>query len=369
MAKRHRRLGTILACAGARAGHDRAGIRGARHRGSRRRRRPPDPRSATPRQRPTIRSRRSPSTCRAASRLCSPSPPARSSAAVVGDRARGRPRERDPPAQGHDRRGRRHDDGARRRATGPAQRGRHAVHGHGDARGVLDPRTWPPPARRCRCRRTSTTCRSPIPLSDIANNTIQICLPPPDVPAGTPGRADLRREARLGARSSPRCSASRRGAYTWRAAVTPVHAGPGHGEPGRHGRGAVRRPDAAAGDGRRPRGQGQGADGPGHRPRPRRRGRRRGRPRPGAARHPRRSGRATTRAGGVWTTTVRLPTATALLRASATCSGNERRSVHAELPAGAVRGQDVRRIRGPEPACAGPGIGRSSPTEEGTSTG
>lgn len=27
------------------------------------------------------------------------------------------------------------------------------------------------------------------PLSEVANNTIQICLPPPDVPAGTPGRA------------------------------------------------------------------------------------------------------------------------------------------------------------------------------------
>ena len=30
-----------------------------------------------------------------------------------------------------------------------------------------------------------------IPLSSIANNTITFCLPPPDVPAGTPGRASL----------------------------------------------------------------------------------------------------------------------------------------------------------------------------------
>ena len=30
-----------------------------------------------------------------------------------------------------------------------------------------------------------------IPLSAIANNTITFCLPPPDVPVGTPGRAAL----------------------------------------------------------------------------------------------------------------------------------------------------------------------------------
>ena len=33
------------------------------------------------------------------------------------------------------------------------------------------------------------------PLSTIANNTITFCLPPPDVPAGTPGRARLVRSS------------------------------------------------------------------------------------------------------------------------------------------------------------------------------
>ena len=43
-------------------------------------------------------------------------------------------------------------------------------------------------------------------------------------------------------------------------------------------------------------------------------------------------GRATTRAGGVWTTTVRLPTATALLRASATAAATSAGACTASFP-------------------------------------
>ena len=43
-------------------------------------------------------------------------------------------------------------------------------------------------------------------------------------------------------------------------------------------------------------------------------------------------GRATTRAGGVWTTTVRIPTATALLRASATYAATSAGTCTASFP-------------------------------------
>jgi hypothetical protein len=43
-------------------------------------------------------------------------------------------------------------------------------------------------------------------------------------------------------------------------------------------------------------------------------------------------GRATTRAGGVWTATVRIPTATALLRASATAAATSAGACTASFP-------------------------------------
>ena len=147
----------------------------------------------------------------------------------VGHRARGRPRERDPPAQGHDRRGRRHDDGHRRRGS----RSRSAR-----------------PRRSARARRRTAafwilnltasgqTLQVPayvddvpltVPLSDIANNTIQICLPPPDVPAGTPGRATFGAKL-VSATFISEVFSVPPGAYTWRAVVTPYTPGRGHGE-------------------------------------------------------------------------------------------------------------------------------------------
>ena len=194
-----------------------------------------------------------------------------------------------------------------------------------------------------------------VPLSDIANNTIQICLPPPDVPAGTPGRATFGAKL-VSATFISEVFSVPPGSYTWRAVVTPYTPGRGTANPAGtvEAQSVDRTPQQVTIAGRAVRGKVRTV-------------RVTGRVRAATSGvagvrvqvllGTRVLGRATTRAGGVWTTTVRIPTATALLRASATARGDERGSVHGELPAGAVRREDVRRIRGPEPARAGAGIG------------
>ena len=75
-----------------------------------------------------------------------------------------------------------------RQSADAARRGRDAVHGHADAHRLLGP---DPPGRR-------QTLELPVFVdspavgtgaSAFATSSIQACLPPPDVPTGTPGRA------------------------------------------------------------------------------------------------------------------------------------------------------------------------------------
>lgn len=58
------------------------------------------------------------------------------------------------------------------------------------------------------------------PLSELANTTIKICLPPPDVPAGTPGRASLGAKV-TSATLSPNVFSAPPGWYPWRLTATP----------------------------------------------------------------------------------------------------------------------------------------------------
>ena len=79
-------------------------------------------------------------------------------------------------------------------------------------------------------------------------------------------------------------------------------------------------------------------------------------------------GRATTRAGGVWTTTVRIPTATALLRASATYAATSAGTCTASFPPVPCASKTFGGFVALSPRVRVRAIGRSSPTEEGTST-
>ena len=174
-----------------------------------------------------------------------------------------------------------------------------------------------------------------VPLSDIANNTIQICLPPPDVPAGTPGRATFGAKL-VSATFISEVFSVPPGSYTWRAVVTPYTPGRGTANPAGtvEAQSVDRTP--AAGDDRRPRGQGQGADGARHRPRPGRHERRRGRPRPGAARHP---GARTGDDEGrrCVDDDSAAPDGDGTPEGIRDVRSDERRDVHGQLPAGAVR--------------------------------
>lgn len=58
------------------------------------------------------------------------------------------------------------------------------------------------------------------PLSELANTTIRVCLPPPDVPTGTPGRASLGAKV-TAATLSPNVFSAPPGWYTWRLTATP----------------------------------------------------------------------------------------------------------------------------------------------------
>ena len=154
------------------------------------------------------------------------------------------------------------------------------------------------------------------PLSDLANNSIQICLPPPDVPAGTPGRATFGAKLVSATLLSDVFSVPP-GSYTWRAVVTPYTPATGRANPA----GTVevqsvdRTPQQVTLAGRAVRGQARTV---------RVSGRVRAAERGVAGARvqvllgTRVLGRATTKAGGVWSATVRIPTATAFLRASAT---------------------------------------------------
>jgi hypothetical protein len=66
-----------------------------------------------------------------------------------------------------------------------------------------------------------------IPLSTIANNTITICLPPPDVPVGTPGRASLGAKLVSASLSITDVFSAAPAWYTWHATVTPYSPGTG----------------------------------------------------------------------------------------------------------------------------------------------
>jgi hypothetical protein len=155
-----------------------------------------------------------------------------------------------------------------------------------------------------------------VPLSDLANNTIQVCLPPPDVPAGTPGRATFGAKLVSATILSDVFSVPG-GSYTWHAVVTPYT--PGAGTANAAGTVEVqsvdRTPQQVTATARAVRGKARTV-------------RLTGRVRAGTSGVAgarvqvllgrRVLGRATSRAGGVWTATVRIPTARATLRASAT---------------------------------------------------
>ena len=85
---------------------------------------------------------------------------------------------------------------ARRRPPTPLTQ-RDAVHGHRDAHRLLgpDPAGGRPDARAAGLRRLP---RRGAGASAFATASIQACLPPPDVPTGTPGRATLRLQADAG---------------------------------------------------------------------------------------------------------------------------------------------------------------------------
>ena len=73
-----------------------------------------------------------------------------------------------------------------------------------------------------------------IPLSSIANNTITFCLPPPDVPAGTPGRAALGAKLVSATLNITDVFSAAPQWYTWHATVTPY--APARARPIRPGR-------------------------------------------------------------------------------------------------------------------------------------
>jgi hypothetical protein len=68
------------------------------------------------------------------------------------------------------------------------------------------------------------------PLADIANTTIKICLPPPDVPAGTPGRASLGAKV-TSATLSPDTFSAPPAWYRWLMTATPYSPGTGKANP------------------------------------------------------------------------------------------------------------------------------------------
>lgn len=154
------------------------------------------------------------------------------------------------------------------------------------------------------------------PLSDVANNTIQICLPPPDVPAGTPGRATFGAKLVSATLVSDVFSVPP-GFYTWRAVVTPYTPATGRANPA----GTVevqsvdRTPQQVTLTGRAVKGKARTATVSG-------RVLAGGRGVSGARVQvlvgKRVVVRATTKSGGAWKATVRLPAATAVLTASAT---------------------------------------------------
>ncbi len=110
-----------------------------------------------------------------------------------------------------------------------------------------------------------------IPLAAIANNTITICLPPPDVPVGTPGRASLGAKLVSATLSITDVFSAAPQWYTWHTRVTPYSPGTGKVNAAGHDRGPVGRQDAAGADS-----QGkEDGEGQGHRLRPAR-GRRQG---------------------------------------------------------------------------------------------
>lgn len=65
------------------------------------------------------------------------------------------------------------------------------------------------------------------PLADTANNRITICLPPPDVPAGTPGRASLGAKVVSATLDLTDVFSVAPGWYLWHVVVTPYNAGKG----------------------------------------------------------------------------------------------------------------------------------------------
>ena len=169
-----------------------------------------------------------------------------------------------------------------------------------------------------------------VPLSDLANNTIQICLPPPDVPSGTPGRATFGAKL-VSATFVSEVFSVPPGSYTWRAVVTPYT--PGRGTVNAAGtvetQSVDRTPQAVTLAGRAVKGKVRTV-------------RVAGRVQAGTSGvagvrvqvllGTRVLGRATTKAGGAWTTTVRIPTATALLRASATAAATSGGACTASFP-------------------------------------
>ena len=66
-----------------------------------------------------------------------------------------------------------------------------------------------------------------VPLSSIANNTITFCLPPPDVPAGTPGRASLGAKLVSATLNITDVFSAAPQWYMWHATVTPYSPGTG----------------------------------------------------------------------------------------------------------------------------------------------
>jgi hypothetical protein len=66
-----------------------------------------------------------------------------------------------------------------------------------------------------------------VPLAAIANNTITICLPPPDVPVGTPGRASLGAKLVSATLSITDVFSAAPAWYTWHTRITPYTPGTG----------------------------------------------------------------------------------------------------------------------------------------------
>ena len=68
------------------------------------------------------------------------------------------------------------------------------------------------------------------PLSDFVNTSVRICLPPPDVPTGTPGRASLGAKV-IEATLTPNTFSAPPGWYPWRMTATPYTPGTGKANP------------------------------------------------------------------------------------------------------------------------------------------